>query len=57
MREELEYSDSERVTILMSTLKKLEDRDYWLQCLEDAGVDNWEGMEEAIKVWHENVNE
>lgn len=25
-------------------IKRLEDRDEWLQCLENAGVDNWEGF-------------
>jgi len=26
-----------------SHIKRLEDRSEWLQCLEYAGVDNWEG--------------
>lgn len=25
-------------------------RDDWLQCLEAAGVDNWNGMEEAVRI-------
>jgi PHD/YefM family antitoxin component YafN of YafNO toxin-antitoxin module len=26
---------------------------YWLECLEAAGVDNWSGMEEAIRIRNE----
>ena len=33
---------------------ELRKRDYWLQCLEAAGVDNWQGMEEAIEIYRTN---
>lgn len=30
--------------------RKLRERSMWLECLEEAGVDNWEGMAEAAKI-------
>ena len=33
-------------------LKRLE----WLDCLEAAGVDNWVGIEEAIRIKRESVD-
>ena len=29
----------------------------WLSCLEAAGVDNWEGIDEAINMLHEGEDE
>jgi cobalamin biosynthesis Co2+ chelatase CbiK len=34
-------------------LDKNEDQLHWLSCLEDAGVDNWEGIEEAQRMYRE----
>lgn len=42
--------DDEMVTIKKSEYEQLIERDIWLQCLEAAGVDNWQGMEEAIRI-------
>jgi hypothetical protein len=38
------------VTISEQEYKKLIDRDLWLSALESAGVDNWEGFEEAMNI-------
>lgn len=38
---------------LQSRIKSLEDRDAWLQCLEAAGVDNWQGIDEAFDMRNE----
>ena len=40
-------------TLLLNTdLEQLEDDSYFLNCLEMAGVDNWDGYEEAQKMMH-----
>ena len=36
--------------ILNTDLEKLEDESYFLNCLEMAGVDNWDGYGEAQKM-------
>ena len=38
--------------ILNTDLEKLEDKSYFLNCLEMAGVDNWDGYEEAQKMMY-----
>ena len=40
----------EMITISMSEYKELVQRDNWLSCLEDAGVDNWIGYDFAIEL-------
>lgn len=40
--------DEEYVTIPKNEYDRLKERDDWLECLEAAGVDNWQGMEYAI---------
>lgn len=32
---------------------RLKERDNWLQCLDNAGVDNWEGCEYASELYRE----
>jgi hypothetical protein len=29
----------------------------WIQALEDAGLDNWEGISEAVKIFKDMVQE
>lgn len=29
----------------------------WLSCLEEAGVDNWDGIEEAHKIYNQRREE
>jgi predicted RNase H-like nuclease (RuvC/YqgF family) len=36
--------------ILQKQIEKLKKRDEWLSCLEAAGVDNWEGYNDAIDI-------
>ena len=33
--------------------ERLEESDRWLQCLDEAGVDNWGGIEEAHRIKRE----
>lgn len=47
----------EMITITKAEYKRLKDRSFWLECLEDAGVDNWQGMEEAIDIRREALGE
>lgn len=39
---------NDTVTISRAEYERLQERDDWLSCLEAAGVDNWDGMDEAI---------
>lgn len=41
----------EHVTITKRELQRLRQRDAWLQCLEAAGVDNWDGFEHAQEIY------
>lgn len=45
------------VTITASEYKKLIEDQLWLQCLEEAGVDNWQGFDEARNIWREYQEE
>ena len=40
-------SDMKQITIDYAEYDKLLRREFFLCCLEEAGVDNWEGYEEA----------
>ena len=40
--------------ILDEDLEKLEDDSYFLNCLDMAGVDNWDGYSEAQKMMYNN---
>ena len=40
--------------ILNTDLEKLEDDSYFLNCLDMAGVDNWDGYSEAQKMMYNN---
>ena len=42
--------NEEMVTITKAEYDELIDRVDWLDCLEAAGVDNWEGWEEACAI-------
>lgn len=37
-------------TIETDRLKYLEERDWFLQCLEACGVDNWQGWDDACEM-------
>ena len=54
-RKEVErlLDDLRDYTLLLNTdLEHLEDDSYFLNCLEMAGVDNWDGYEEAQKMMY-----
>lgn len=40
----------EMITVKKSEYDYLVSREDWLQCLEAAGVDNWEGIEAAARI-------
>jgi hypothetical protein len=40
-------SDDDTITIKRKEYTRLQERDQWLECLEAAGVDNWDGYEYA----------
>jgi hypothetical protein len=48
--------EQEMITITKAEYDQLCKDQFWLQCLEDAGVDNWEGIEEAIQLRRDDQN-
>ena len=47
----------EMVTITKAEYNRLLDNEFWLECLDGAGVDNWEGYEEAQELYSEGQKE
>lgn len=45
----------EMITITLKEYNRLKKQVFWLECLEDAGVDNWQGMGEAIDIRRERL--
>lgn len=45
--------EPETVTITVDELNKLKRQSDWLNCLEAAGVDNWEGIDYAYEMWRD----
>lgn len=45
------------VVVPQKEYKRLVARSFWLSCLEEAGVDNWQGMGEAISIRRERLGE
>ena len=43
----------EKVLISKSEYDKLQRQTDWLMCLEGAGVDNWQGFDEAVDMLKE----
>ena len=48
-----ESMEEEMVTITKKEFKRLQKRELWLECLEGAGVDNWEGYDDAYAMRRE----
>ncbi len=44
------------ITIPLDTYNILLDEELLLRCLEEAGVDNWEGYSEAVKLYRKRSN-
>lgn len=42
------------ITISVAEYDELLDRDYFLSCLEAAGVDNWQGYDHAQEMYEED---
>lgn len=38
------------ITITIAEYNSLLEREVWLECLEEAGVDNWDGMSFAHEI-------
>ncbi len=46
------------ISVSLEEWARLEDRAFWLQCLEAAGVDNWGGIDYAYALYNsENPEE
>ena len=41
------------VTITLEEYEKLKSDSFWLHCLDEAGVDNWSGIEYAVDLANE----
>ena len=41
----------EQVTISKEEYEKMQDKLHWLSCIEAAGVDNWDGYDEAREMF------
>ena len=51
----LEDLDNQTVVIIeKNRLKELEDDSLWRACVENAGVDNWNGFEYAMEEYWES---
>ena len=46
-----------QITIPLDTYKSLVEDSLWLEALNAAGVDNWEGISEAYELYQEMVKE
>ena len=43
----------DRIELPIEQWEKIQERLAWLDALEEAGVDNWEGGEEAMRIYRE----
>ena len=48
---------TETITISKEDYEEMQQELLWLQALEDAGVDNWEGFDEAREIYQEYLRE
>ena len=53
----METDKTEMVTITKAEYDRLLEQELWLNCLEQAGVDNWDGYDEAIDIRDSLQNE
>ncbi len=49
--------NEETVTIPLSRFEELLEAEHWLTCLENAGVDNWSGIDVAADMFEEENRE
>ena len=45
------------ITITEAEYKELQDAQDWVAALEAAGVDNWEGYDDAREIYRERSND
>lgn len=50
-------NESNMVTITEERFNQLLDSELWLNCLENAGVDNWEGYDFACEEYQARTEE
>lgn len=48
----IEINNEDTITITKKEYDALIKDIAWLRCLEEAGVDNWGGIEYAQEAWH-----
>lgn len=48
---------TQTITISTREYEQLIKDQLWLQCLEEAGVDNWQGYDVARDIWREYSKE
>lgn len=53
----MKLNNTETVTISVDEYYKLIEDSCWLAALETAGVDNWEGYDEARKIFNDWVSD
>ena len=49
------HTDKDKVEMVTIPKREYDDllrKEIWLQCLEDAGVDNWQGIDVAYDMMH-----
>lgn len=49
--------ENDKIEISKEEYEKLKENDRWLTCLNNAGVDNWDGIEAAQDILDEWNNE
>ena len=50
-----EHMQEETITISKTEYEELLGAQRWVDCLEGAGVDNWEGYDEAVELYQEDA--
>lgn len=48
---------TDNIVLTLDDWKKIQERLAWLDALEEAGVDNWEGGEEAARIYRESYQD
>lgn len=49
--------NEEWITITKQHYDRLVASSDWLECLEAAGVDNWQGYDEAVRIYNEEISD
>jgi hypothetical protein len=49
--------NEDNITITVAKYEELKDDALLLSCLFAAGVDNWQGYDDAIEMYHERIDE